>query len=286
LFYGAVCVYCTQSHVVDPKNPGAVDEIIHLGDFWDEEGIRKHKREIMDDNREVGRTFRRAYRYIKGAYSFYEDNMEIISWGIDNAEVNSIAKELTDIIFGDTDTAKKEGRIRRLFASAITPNGYVNYLSTLLEGNKVYMLEGRPGTGTEKVISKVMETAVVKGYDVEAYYCALNPLKLEHLVIPKLGVALATSNEYHNITKKDIVPINLDEYIDEKILDKYKSELEFNKGQFDSIMDSAIKTIAKAKEIHDRMETYYISNMDFEAIKTCFEITLSRVLQYAEESKF
>jgi hypothetical protein len=28
---------------VDPKNPGAVDEIINLGDFWDEEGIRKNK---------------------------------------------------------------------------------------------------------------------------------------------------------------------------------------------------------------------------------------------------
>jgi len=270
---------------VDPKNPGAVDEIIHLGDFWNEEGIRKHKREIMDDNREVGRNFRRAYRYIKGAYSFYEDSMEIISWGIDNAKVNSVAKEFIDLLFGDTDTAKKEGSIRRLFASAITPNGYVNYLSTLLEGNKVYMLEGRPGTGTEKVISKVMETAVEKGYDVEAYYCALNPLKLEHLVIPKLGVALATSNEYHKINIKDIVPINLDEYIDNKILDKYKCELEYNKEQFDSIMDSAIKSIAKAKEIHDRMETYYISNMDFEAIKICFEVTLTRILQYAEESK-
>lgn len=31
----------TAPHVVDPKNPGAVDEIINLGDFWDEEGIRK-----------------------------------------------------------------------------------------------------------------------------------------------------------------------------------------------------------------------------------------------------
>jgi len=270
---------------VDPKNPGAVDEIIHLGDFWNEDGIRKNRKEIMNDNKEVGRTFRRAYRYIKGAYSFYEDSVEIINWGIDNAKVNSAAKELIDSLFEDSNAAEREGSIRRLFASAITPNGYVNYLSTLLDGNKVYTLKGRPGTGTEKVISKVMETAVVKGYNVEAYYCALNPQKLEHLVIPELRVVLTTSNEYHNNNEKPFVQINLDEYIDDKILDKYKLELEFNKNQFDSIMNNAIKTIAKAKEIHDRMEAYYISNMDYGAIQTCYEVTLARILQYAEELK-
>jgi hypothetical protein len=27
----------TTLHIVDPKNPGAVDTIVHLGDFWDGE---------------------------------------------------------------------------------------------------------------------------------------------------------------------------------------------------------------------------------------------------------
>lgn len=33
----------TAPHVVDPKNPGAVDEIINLGDFWNNEELKKHK---------------------------------------------------------------------------------------------------------------------------------------------------------------------------------------------------------------------------------------------------
>jgi len=266
---------------VDPKNPGAVDEIIHLGDFWNEEGIRKSREDILNDNREVGRTFRRAYRYIKGAYSFYEDSREIIGWGIDNAKVNAVANEIVESLFGNRNTAEKEGKIRRLFASAITPNGYVNYLDTLLKVDRLYTLKGSPGTGTERVISKVMDEAVAKGYDVEAYYCALNPHKLEHLVIPELNAALTTSNEYHNSNVKSLLQVDLDEFINKKVLDKYKAELEFNKNQFDSIMESAIKTIATAKKIHDRMEAYYIPNMDFEAIQTCFDATLAKVLQYA-----
>ena len=270
---------------MDPKNPGAVDEIIHLGDFWNEEGMRKNREEIISDNTEVGRTFRRAYKYIKGAYSFYEDSAEIIGWGIDKAKVNSVANDLVNSIFKDSNTADNEGHIRRLFASAITPNGYANYLSTLLDTNKVYTLKGRPGTGTEKVIAKVMDAAVEKGYDVEAYYCALNPYKLEHLVIPKLSVALTTSNEYHSCDEKALEQINLDEFIGDGILNKYKGELELNKKEFDSIMDTAIKTIAKAKAIHDRMEAYYIPNMDYEAIQRCFEATLARIIGFAEEFK-
>ena len=128
-----------------------------------------------------------------------------------------------------------------------------------------------------------MEVAVAKGYDVEAYYCALNPHKLEHLVIPKLNAALTTSNEYHSSDEKPFILVDLDEFIDNKILDKYKNELEFNKKQFDSIMNNAIKTIAWAKKIHDKMEAYYIPNMDYEAIQTCLEETLARILQFTEQ---
>nr|WP_010243115.1 hypothetical protein [Acetivibrio cellulolyticus] len=245
--------------------------------------MRKNRAGIIRDNNEVGRTFRRAYKYIKGAYPFYEDSAEIISWGIDNAKVNAVTEELIGSLFGDRDVASKEGKVRRLFASAITPKGYENYLSTVLNTNKVYVVKGKAGTGTEKVLSKIMDTAVAKGYDVEAYYCALNPQKLEHLVIPEPGISLTTSNEYHNNDVKAVEEINLDNYIDQDLLDKYKNELEFNNKEFDSIMDTAILTIAKAKAIHDDMEAYYIPNMDFEAIQRCFESTLARILEYAEE---
>lgn len=231
----------------------------------------------------MGRTFRRAYKYIKGAYNFYEDSAEIISWGIDNAKVNAETEELIDELFGNKAAAQKEGKVRRLFASAITPEGYDNYLPTVLDTDKVYVVKGKAGTGTEKLISKVMDSAVSKGYDVEAYYCALNPSKLEHLVINELGVSVTTSNEYHSADVLAFSEINLDDYIEKEVLDKYKNELEFNKKQFDEIMDIGIRTIAKAKAIHDEMEAYYIPNMDFESIQRCYESTLARILGYAED---
>lgn len=45
----------TSPHLVDPKNPGAVDEILNLGDFWDEGGIREKRDEILAVNKEISR---------------------------------------------------------------------------------------------------------------------------------------------------------------------------------------------------------------------------------------
>ncbi len=271
----------TAPHVVDPKNPGAVDEIIHLGDFWNEEGLKKHKEDILKENNEVGRTFRRAYRYIKSAYSIYEDNIEIVSRCVDNAKVNKLSDKLKNEILGGKDIADRTGRDRKLFASAITPNGLVNYLDTLINTNKVYVLKGLPGTGTEKVIQKIKEAAVERGYDVESFYCALNPNKLEHLIIPDLGVSITTSNEYHSANAKNQIEFNFDEYLDTSELEKYQDTVEFNKKNFEMLLHTAIRTIAKAKAIHDSLENYYIPNMDFEAVEKCYRSTFKRIFEQA-----
>ena len=43
---GVAVVDGTRPHTIDPRFPGAVDEIVHLGEYWDEEGIRRHRDEI------------------------------------------------------------------------------------------------------------------------------------------------------------------------------------------------------------------------------------------------
>ena len=50
---GIALIDGTAPHVVDPRNPGAVDEIINLGDFWDEEGIKKNKDFILKCGKDI-----------------------------------------------------------------------------------------------------------------------------------------------------------------------------------------------------------------------------------------
>ena len=124
---------------MDPRNPGAVDEIIHLGDFWDEKGMRKNRDMIIRENMEVGRTFARAYRYLKAAAAIYEDTAAINKLAMDYTKANAITKRILDDLFIDTGISVKEGKQRRLFASAITPDGLKNYLQSIFTTGKAYV---------------------------------------------------------------------------------------------------------------------------------------------------
>ncbi|MDQ2085918.1 ATPase [Herbivorax sp. ANBcel31] len=262
--------------MVDPKNPGAVDEIIHLGDFWDEDGIRKNKDKIIKCNREVGESFKRAYRYIKAAYLIYEDNIEMIKQSVNIPKINQESYQIINSIFKDIEISDKMGKDRKLFASAIAPKGLVNYLSTILDTDEIYCVSGKHGTGTEVFLEKIKNAALERGFDVESFYCALNPSKLEHLIIRELDISFTTSNEYHSANIKFSEYIDFDKYIEQFSLNELV--LEENKQNFDFLLGLGIKNIAKAKSIHDDMEAYYIPNMDFEAVQLCLESTMAKIL--------
>jgi hypothetical protein len=269
----------TAPHVVDPKNPGAVDEIINLGDFWNREGIGRNKEVIIEHNMEIKRLFERAYRYIKAAACFHEDSAVIYGWAMNPANINILANQLINDLFQSQGVTNKEGKQRRLFASAITPGGLKNYLDTILVTRKIYAVRGFQGTGTEKLLEKVKLAAVERGFYTESYYCALHPQKIEHLVIPEADVSLTTVNDYHKAEAAVCLEIDLNSFLDEHIIAKYAGVLEFNKTQFDFFLQKAISTIRMAKETHDMMEKYYIENMDFEAKNKCMKETLAKILE-------
>ena len=69
----------TAPHVVDPINPGAVDEIINLGEYWDQDGIARHRDDIIAIGAQVGQLFHRAYYYLAAAKCLMDDALALYS---------------------------------------------------------------------------------------------------------------------------------------------------------------------------------------------------------------
>jgi hypothetical protein len=269
----------TAPHVVDPKNPGAVDEILNFGEFWDDKGIRAHKEDIVKTNKEIGGIFARAYKYLKAAHAVYEDCEVINNIALNMGELNLYTSKLVKEIFYAKSIAKEEGKQRSLFASAITPNGFCNYLDSILTVDKIYEVIGGIGTGGERILEKVKGAAIERGYFVEAYYCALNPYKLEHLVIPAMNVAITTWNRYHSSSVKKFASINMEQFLVKEKLDKYKDDMYQNLDELNNLMSIALITISRAKALHDHLETYYIPNINFKSIDAFYDKTMGRILK-------
>ena len=269
----------TAPHIIDPKYPGAVDEILNFGVFWNEEGIKKHRREILSVSREISRLFARAYHYLHAAYEVYQDSASLFKKALDKVKLNRLMTDLVEELFAGKAGEEGAGRERSLFASAITPSGYVHYLDTLLDVGTVYVIKGDMGTGEELVLERLRDTALGKGFDVEGFYCALNPHKLEHLIIPGLDAAVTTSNTYHHAEIASGRTIDMMDLMNRKQLEQYRGELEENRHAFDGLMSVALAAIRRAKENHDKLEQYYVPYMDFKAMDACCQQIIGRLTE-------
>jgi len=277
----------TAPHVVDPKNPGAVDEIVHLGDYWDETGMRRNRPAILALNREVGRLFRRAYAYLGAARIFLE---EVESYyqdtgALDRGGLHRVAMDLIHAVLGPSESQARTPRERHLFATAITPDGPVSHLTTIMDPlDRRFVIAGDDGTEKTALVSRVLDAAVMRGFDVEAFHCALDPKKVDHVVVPALSVAVINEVEPHFFPRRDgDITIDTMQYVDTGIQEAYVGERTRAREMYRQAFDQAVWFIGKAKKTHDELETYYVPNMDFARLEERRLQVETRILELAEE---
>ncbi len=286
---GIALIDGTAPHIVDPKNPGAVDEIIHLGDFWHESRLRQSKQEILAINRRVGRLFSIAYFALQEAMVAMNEWKSYTTEAQNWPRVNSLFADTWEELMGQVEPRHDRSPVdRHLFAWAISPQGKVNFIDSLLQGVKaLYLVEGRPGSGKSSFIANFGARAMEQGADVEFYHNTLNPDDIDGVILRGQGIALFTADDpfawtpdgYQGFLKR----IDLSAELDSDVLNLYAQEINDAEARFNQHMARAISHIAQAKEAHDRMETYYVPAMDFTAIEQKRLEIEQRILGYADE---
>lgn len=267
----------TAPHIIDPRNPGAVDEIVNLGDFWDIEKILSHKIEIIKTNQEVGKLFNRAYKYFASARSIYTDIEERFSEAMDFGRVNELTHKSIKEIFKKVSISKTAGKARHLFGSAYTPSGWIDFTEhILMDTKKVYYIKGDHGTGKSTFLKRIFNEAIARGLNVEVLHTPLIPEKIETVYIKDLNVGLTISDQFK---EKNQQIYNLNSYLNTADLGKYDTILNEDKKIMNLLINTGLDNIKKAKQLHDVLEGYYIENMNFTEINKVKENIIYRCLQ-------
>lgn len=283
----------TAPHVVDPKNPGAVDEIIHLGDFWDEGKLRKYKKEIMACNTRVGRLFKTAYSQLAEAKIINDELNSYFDEALNYAQVNGVIHEIAKSIISQAETQfEKEPKDRHLFATAFTPAGHTHHLDTILQDvSSIYLIKGSASSTGSYIVGTLTHALHMHGLDTEVFYCALEPKKADLVIIPSIKTAVLKEipginfnpQEADNIER--VKTYNTNNFLNPETLAMYSKEIKNCSERLQSAIKRAISYIAAAKKEHDVMEEYYIPAMNFEAINARRDEILKRILGYAQEFK-
>ena len=264
----------TSPHVVDPKCPGAVDEIINLGECWDAEKICKRKTEIIDTGNKISSCFASAYRYLEAAKSLQNqiryDYSKIVDMDFVRGELEKTAKELNLSQF-----KSKKGWERKAFLSAITPLGRINYIDTFIKKAKyVYKIKSASPQATELFMGGLCQMLKNNGHNIRTFYCPMSPdEKIEHIYAD--GIFFTVENEYHRAESASTQHIiNLDNYPDGKnISPDHAADI----NQYNALLERAEQMVTTAKKLHDELEEYYIPYMDFSKVGSLSEDVIKSI---------
>jgi len=276
----------TAPHVVDPKYPGAVDEIVNLGAHWNQKYLQAHKGDIIKLTKEYRTCFFSAYKYLEEAKNVHDEWESIHIQGMDFAKADQKAQELREEIFSRGEFQEQIPLVRHMFASAITPKGTVNFIDNITESYRNrYIVKGLPGTGKSTLTKKIVQGAVARGLEVEICHCALDPDSVDVALIPSLKVAVIDGTSPHVIDPErpgDRV-VNMLDCLDMEAVEKHTQRLKEIELEFKNLIDEAIKRIAQAKSFHDNLEDFYVQAMDFEAVNETGTRIFNKILVLAVE---
>lgn len=271
-----VLLDATSPHMVDPKNPGAIDEIVNFGDYWDVKSLEENKNNIIECGKDINNSFKTAYKFLKSAEPIYRDIEEKYSDCMDFGQVNLMTEHFIYELFKNETSTGVYKNERHLFGTAITPVGHLDYADSILSDvSKVYYLNGEIGTGKTTFLKRVCDRALQKGMEVEIYHYPLIKEKIETIIIKDLNIGITTSDLF-----KRKSTIDLNNYINKEKLSSYEEEINCDKKIFDELIGYAILNLKNAKSKHDIIESYYVPNMQFDKIEILRNKILQRILEY------
>ncbi len=280
----------TAPHIVDPKFPGAVEEIINLGSNWDKRSLGQDKEQIIRLNKLKARMFQAAYSHLKEARVAQEEMEGYYEEAMNRAGLTAMLQATETAIFEKARSqATGYTTLRRLFASANMPGGYVHYLESILEeAVTLYLLVGKPVSNKEAFLETVLHRGSGMGLACEAYHCPFLPNRLELVYFPVLHTGIVRMNPLMQVNLqslshlKSCVEISFDEYLDPLIYKTYQAEISEASDRVALLRQKAWDKLKRAKAYHEEIEKMYVKAVDFRSVDQKREDMLAEILAIAE----
>ena len=258
----------TSPHIRDPRYPGAVENIINLGEFWNEEKLKANKNSIKLLSEEKSVYYSRAVSML-GIY-------------------NSIGNEEDKIISRVFNRQKAYDMFCRLFKSAkqelnpkILPFVYESpgmkgiYTSTFPADTKIYKIP--PYYSAEFILTDIADEVLCKlGISHSYSFSPFRKERFNSIYIPSLKSSVCVGD--HPQESCDTKLINPKRFIDKGGYAVIKKELRDLSKYASPFLENALYCFNRMKKIHFDLEDIYLSSMDLGAKERFTEEFLRKCL--------
>ncbi|NLB51662.1 MAG: hypothetical protein GX808_01825 [Syntrophomonadaceae bacterium] len=260
----------TKPHIIDPKYPGAVDEIVNLGQFWDRKSLNENRRQIVSLTNHISKIFKLAYLRLHESSIACEEMKFYISEAVHWPSVAQNVLALSDdfMAAGKTNSIKA----RHLFAAAITPAGVMTKIDSIIDSDYIiFAVSGSPGSGVQHLFRYLLHQIQSNSIHAEIYHNPFDPDEIDLIILPESKTVLVDISD--NVV--DYAPLLPDKFkrrldfnlfVQNEVFADYENDYKNALVRYKKGLDAAIGLLAQAKALHDELEAFYIPHMDFEAM--------------------
>ena len=223
----------TAPHVQDAKIPEVEDRIVNVGEFISP-NVSKYKKQIKDILTEKAKLFSCAYLYLESANKIAKINKKLC----ENQNLDLVTSKAESIL-EKICSAKisRKATERKLFSGAVCENGIFKF-DDINNFSAIYTIKGNL-CFCEAVLDEIKKGLLDSGIDITTFANVILPEVIDGIYIPSLDIIIKTQV-------------------------KNAGELEkFNDKQIDVLVKKAGECIAKAKLFHEKLEKYYVENVNF-----------------------
>lgn len=262
---GVIVVDGTSPHTFDPKYPAVKQTIVNLGDSWDSKKLKENSSQIIDATDSHRRLMDRAKCYVGAMTRLCDDTIYTAG---DDLNVKKLEAAVSRLCAKLLPKNNAEGNVKMSLMGAVTPKGYVLQDDAFADCERVYIVDDDLFAASDVFLKLVCENAVKRGYDVTVSRCNLFSQSVyEAVVIAQARLAFVASTPLNLLPPEEkYVKINCMRFYDSARLKMKKRRLKANKNACAKLLEECVTTLSQAKAMHDEIEKYYISAMDFSLV--------------------
>ena len=263
----------TPPHAIEPKYPGLSDRMVDLTQYINSRNLNLYKEEILAAKKRNKLAYDKAFSYFKSSKSIHDLMENERNHKINRKGINKLSNDLLDRIFHKHEKGHESYgfKNRFLFSAAYTPEGFVDYTSSILDGIKNrYYLKGDSYKEKTLLLQAIIHRANLLDYHIEIFHNPMVSSEINTVIIKELNTIISTSDEIKNYI---YTLIDLNEYMEDIDLEE---DLKIHK----ILIEKGTQALAGAKKNHEILETSYKRCIDYKAIDEIRENIWTEILEF------
>ena len=250
----------TAPHAWEPTNPGAREELVNLGQFWDQRLLRLQKNEIFSLSNKKSAAYKRAYDYLRSCGNLRAVSDSLLRRFVDREKLQAAADRLVRSL----DLPKGTPTVLPSLLDAVAMTGRFKFDSFEKNADRVVRIDDFYGVGKVFLLSLMRSLSSVCD-TVRVAYDPVDARLINGIFLEESRLAFLLSDK-DRAEYDDGKAVNSKRFVDTDRLREVRGELRYATRLYEDCLDGALHALSEAKVYHFLLEDIYKNAMDFASL--------------------